>query len=123
MRQSILRTKSKAFALRIIKLYKYLKNELHETVISKQILRSGTSIGACIAEAYFAESDGDFIHKLAISQKESNETIYWLELLYEGEFITDEKAFESIYGGAVEIQKLLTASIKTVKRKINSDKK
>ena len=93
-------------------------SEKQEFVLSKQILRSGTSIGANIAEAFYAESDMDFVHKLSISQKEAGETIYWLELLHDSDFISDIE-FESINKDAEEMIKLLTSSIKTVKAKLN----
>lgn len=83
MKESALKIKSKAFALRIIKMYNYLCEEKKEYVMSKQILRSGTSIGANVAEAFFAQSDADFIAKLYISRKEAGETIYWIDLLKE----------------------------------------
>jgi len=86
---------SKTFALRIIRLYKYLNEEKREYVIAKQVYRSGTSIGANIAESRNAQSKADFINKLNIALKEADETEYWLELLFESETI-DEKEFESI---------------------------
>ncbi len=106
--------KSKAFALRIIKLYKYLCEQKNEYVLSKQILRSGTSIGANIHEAFYAQSTADFISKLSISQKEDGETLYWLELLHDSSFIDDD-AFKSIYNDCEELMKLLTVSIKKSK--------
>ena len=86
---------SKNFALRIIKLYSYLCDEKKEFIISKQIYRSGTSIGANIAESIYAQSDADYIHKLKISLKEASETKYWLELLYESDII-DDYQFDSL---------------------------
>src|SRR5690242_10108812 len=80
MKENLLKDKSFMFAIRIIKLYKYLCDEKKEFVLSKQVLRCGTSVGALVREAEHAESKADFVHKLAISQKEINETIYWLEL-------------------------------------------
>ena len=82
---------SKAFAIRIIKLYKYLSEEKKEFVISKQILRSGTSIGANISESIFAQSRMDFVSKMSIALKEANETKYWLELLVETDYLTEEQ--------------------------------
>jgi four helix bundle protein len=114
MKENILKDKSLAFAVRIVNLCKFLISEYREYVLSKQILRSGTSIGANIREASFGESKPDFIHKLAIAQKEINETMYWLELLKETDYITDLQ-FESINTGAVELMKLTTSSIKTAK--------
>lgn len=86
---------SKSFALRVIKLYKYLLEEKHEYIMSKQVYRSGTSIGANIAESRNAQSKADFINKLSIALKEADETMYWLELLHESENI-DNKQFESM---------------------------
>ena len=89
-RENVLRDKSYKFALRIVKLYKHLAEEKKEYVLSKQILRLGTSIGANIAEGNQAQSKPDFIHKLSIAHKESFETEYWLCLLRDGEFITEK---------------------------------
>ena len=111
MKESILRDKSKAFAIRIIKLYKFLLEEKKEFVISKQILRCGTSIGAI-----YGVSEADFMNKLSITQKEASETIYWLELLYETDFITKEQ-FDSMLADADELVRLLAASIITMKKK------
>ena len=116
MKESILRDKSKAFAIRIIKLYKFLLEEKKEFVISKQILRCGTSIGANFAEAIYGVSEADFMNKLSIAQKEASETIYWLELLYETDFITEEQ-FDSMLADADELVRLLAASIITMKKK------
>ena len=81
MRESVLRDKSFSFAIRVVNLFKHLKETKNEYVISKQLLRSGTSVGANIRESEYSESKADFVHKLSIAQKEANETIYWLELL------------------------------------------
>ena len=116
MKESILRDKSKVFAIRIIKLYKFLLEEKKEFVISKQILRCGTSIGANFAEAIYGVSEADFMNKLSIAQKEASETIYWLELLYETDFITKEQ-FDSMLANADELVRLLAASIITMKKK------
>ena len=89
MKESALKIKSKAFALRIIKMYNYLCEEKKEYVMSKQILRSGTSIGANVAEAFFAQSDADFIAILYISRKEAGETIYWIDLLKESGYLSE----------------------------------
>jgi len=115
MKENVLKEKSFRFAVRIVNLYKYLCEDKKEFVLSKQILRSGTSIGAMIHEAEHSESKADFIHKLAIAQKEINETIYWLELLKETEYIS-LKEFESINTDATEIIKLITSIIKTSKK-------
>ena len=116
MKESILKDKSKAFALRIIKMYKYLCDEHDEYVLSKQMLRSGTSIGANIAEAFYAQSEADFIAKLYISRKEAGETIYWIELLRDTSYLDIHKA-SSILEDCEELMKLLTSSIKTMKEK------
>jgi four helix bundle protein len=116
VQNSILRKKSFAFAIRIVNLYKYLSDGKKEYVLSKQLLRSGTSIGAMVREAQNAESDKDFIHKLAISQKECDESLYWLELLKETDYLTLLE-FESISLEGVELIKMLKSSIITSKRK------
>lgn len=103
-----------SFALRIIKAYKYLTTEKQEFVISKQLLRSGTAIGALVREAEFAESKNDFIHKLGIALKEANETEYWLILLKESDHIPIG-SFESILSDCREQIKLLVSIIKSAK--------
>lgn len=113
-KENILKVKSYDFALRIVKLYKHLSETKGEYVLSKQILRSGTSIGANIAEANQAQSKADFIHKLSIAHKESFETDYWLCLLRDSQYLSIPQA-ESLLVGCQELQKLLTASIKTSK--------
>jgi len=113
-KQNILREKSLAFAIRIVKFNKYLKEDLKEYVLSKQILRSGTSVGALIRESENASSLKDFIHKLSIALKEADETQYWLELLFKSEVIT-QTVFESLNHDAEELVKLLVASLKTSK--------
>lgn len=119
--KSILETKSFSFAVRIINLYKYLIETNKEFVLSKQLLRSGTAVGALIKEAQNAESKMDFVHKLAIAQKECAETNYWLELLKETNFIT-EIEFKSINDNATEILKMIRSSILTTKNNITSSK-
>ena len=114
MKENVLRDKAFNFALRIVKLYQYLANEKKEFVISKQVLRSGTSIGANIEEANQAQSKTDFIHKFSISQKESFETHYWIRILRESEFL-NKKLADSLLEDCEEIQKLITSSIKTAK--------
>lgn len=115
MKDSVLKSKSYKFSLRIIKLFQYLSNEKKEFVLSKQILRSGTSIGANIEEGVQGESKNDFIHKLSIANKEAFETHYWLRLLRDDE-ILERKIAESLLADCDEIQKLLVSSIKTAKR-------
>ena len=120
MRENILKIKSLKFAIRIVNLYRYLIDSKKEFVLSKQILRSGTSIGAMVREAEHSESKADFVHKLAIAQKEINETIYWLELLNETEYILN-KEFESINTDAEETIKMITSSIKTAKKSLTTN--
>ena len=113
-RDRAVQDKSFAFALRIVKLYKHLCEEKREYVLSKQLLRSGTAVGALIREAEQAESKPDFIHKLAIALKEANETEYWLELLHQSDYI-DDKGFKSISNDLKQLLRLLTAIIKKSK--------
>ena len=112
----VLEEKTYLFALRIIKAYKYLTDK-NVYVLSKQLLRSGTSIGANCREAAYAQSKQDFISKLSIALKETNETIYWLELLHDSNIISDE-SFTSVHTDALEILKLLISIIKTSKSNI-----
>ena len=116
---NIIVDKSKAFALRIIKLYKYLSEEKKEFILSKQVLRSGTSIGANVREAIRGQSKADFIFKMNISLKEASETEYWLELLGESSYIT-KKQYEDIHKDCVELIKLLTAIINSGRKENNS---
>ena len=111
---NIVETKSFQFALRIVKLYKYLCGNHREFTLSKQLLRCGTSIGANICEAQQAQSRPDFVAKLCISLKESVETDYWLRLLYESEYLTDDQ-FSSIIYDCKELERLLTSIIKTAR--------
>ena len=104
--------KSKTFAKRIVRLYSYLCDEKREYVMSKQLLRSGTSIGANIAEAKCAASRKDFLNKIYISLKETMETIYWLELLCETGYIAQEQ-YSSIHADAEELRRILSATTKT----------
>ncbi|MGN0609407.1 MAG: four helix bundle protein [Oscillospiraceae bacterium] len=106
--------KSKKFAIRIINMYKYLCSEKNEYVLSKQVLRSGTSIGANLAEAECSISKKDFTFKLYIALKECNETKYWLELLYETGYLS-EQLYCSIYSDCEEIRRMLSASTRTLK--------
>lgn len=114
MKENILSEKSHSFALRMIKLYKYMIQEHREFVLSKQVLRSGTSIGANIEESVHAQSKVDFVHKLSIAQKEASETRYWLILLRDSDYLKKNLA-KSLLDDCEEIQKILTASIKTAK--------
>ncbi len=111
---SPVRDKSFRFALRVVRLYRYLKDEKKEYVLSKQVLRSGTAIGALVRESQYVESTADFIHKLSIALKEANETDYWIELLYQSDYL-EEKSYQSIHADIEELLKLLTAIIKTTK--------
>ena len=119
--KNILKEKSFALALRIIKLYKFLIENKKEYVLSKQILRSGTSVGAMIREAQNAESKMDFVHKLAIAQKECDETIYWMELMVQSDYISKE-AFESVSAEAEQVLKMIKSAILTTKRNIATKK-
>ncbi|MDO4177585.1 MAG: four helix bundle protein [Phascolarctobacterium sp.] len=110
--------KSKSFALRIVKLNRFLCNEKKEYVMSKQVLRSGTSIGANVKEGIYAQSKADFNTKMYVALKEASETEYWLELLYESGYI-DEEAFNSIYVDCKEILRILMSITKTLKEKSN----
>ena len=113
--ESIIDRKSKAFALRIIKLYKHLKEVDKEFILSKQILRSGTSIGANARERKNSQSKADFVNKLSIALKEADETQYWLELLYESGIINKD-IFCSLNNDLKEIIAIITTSIKTAKQ-------
>jgi four helix bundle protein len=116
MKENVLVDKSKCFAIKIVRLYKYL-NEVHlEHILSKQILRSGTSIGANAKEGAYAQTKADLIAKLFIAQKECAEVEYWLELLYESEYI-DRSEFESIYADCQELMRMIVASTKTLQSK------
>ena len=114
--ENIILVKSKVFALRIIKMYKYLKEEKKEYVLSQQLLRSGTSIGANVKESVFAQSTADFYAKMYIAQKEAGETEYWLELLYESGYI-DQKLFDSFLVDCQELIKLLVSITKNSKKR------
>ena len=114
MRESVTYDKSKAFAVRIVRMCKWLRNEHKDFVISQQCLRSGTSIGANLCEAMHGQSRPDFVAKLHIALKEAFETNYWLELLHETDYLNDS-TFESMQGDCEEIIKLLTATINTSK--------
>jgi four helix bundle protein len=116
MSEDVIKTKSFAFAIRVVNLYKTLISK-NEYIISKQILRSGTSVGANIREAKNAESKADFIHKMGISQKEADETLYWLELLQATNYISNEE-FLSLNNDGVEVLKLIKSIIITSKNNI-----
>ncbi len=116
MNEGITYQKSKRFAVRIVKLYQYLCKDKKEYMLSKQLLRSGTSIGANIAEANCAFSEKDFLAKMYIAFKECAETEYWLELLHESEILSEQE-YRSIIADCNEIKKLLSAITKTTKKK------
>ena len=116
MKKSFVKDKSFVFALKVIKIYKSLIGDQREFVISKQLLRSGSSIGALVRESEHAESKVDFIHKLSIALKEANETEYWLDLLFHSDYLSRED-FESFQTDNKEILRLLISIIKTSKGK------
>ena len=116
----IARDKSRKFAVRIVNLHNHLRDDRKEYVMSKQLLRSGTSIGANLAEAEYAISEKDFLSKVYIALKESAETVFWLELLFHTDYI-DEAAYNSINEDALELLKMLKATTKTLSNKLNSN--
>ena len=116
MADSPLITKSKEFALQVIKVCNYVKQNKKESVLTNQLIRSGTSVGANVKEAAFAQSKADFQAKIFIAQKECAETEYWLELLYESDYI-NKTEFDSIYRDCQELMKILVSSTKTLQGK------
>jgi four helix bundle protein len=114
-RSDPLKEKGFAFSLRIVKLNRYLVDTYKEYILSKQLLRSGTAIGALIREAKYAQSKADFVHKLTIALKEANETDYWLDLLHQSHYL-DDKMYHSIQPDIDELLSLLIASTKTAKK-------
>jgi four helix bundle protein len=116
MKKSPIKTKSYLLAINIVELYKRLSEQRKEYVLSKQVLKSGTSVGANIREAIQAESKADFIHKMCIALKESSETEYWLELLRDTNHL-DEPTFDSLHSECEEVSRLLTAIIKSSKER------
>jgi len=119
MRKNVLKEKSFVFALRVVKAYKYLTEEKQEYILSKQLLRSGTAIGALVHEAEYTQSIPDFINKMSVALKEANETEYWLMLLKESEFI-ENGVYLSIVNECQELLRLLISTINTSKK--NKDK-
>ncbi|HZV12299.1 MAG TPA: four helix bundle protein [Candidatus Kapabacteria bacterium] len=115
MKNTILRDKSYAFAIRIVKLSQFLQSKKKEFVLSKQILRSGTAICALIQEAEFAQSRADFVNKMSIALKEANETKYWLSLLKDTDFL-EEKPFQSLQADCKEVVAMLVSTVKTTKQ-------
>ncbi|MCY7349889.1 MAG: four helix bundle protein [Cytophagaceae bacterium] len=114
-RENIIVVKSYAFALRIVRLYKFLTEEKREFVLAKQILRSGTSIGANISEAQSTETKNDFIHKMGIAAKEILETLYWLNLLHDGKF-TEQTPFEAIRQDCQELLRITNSIVLTTRQ-------
>ncbi len=119
-RESVTLDKSKIFAIRIVRLYQYLSTDKKEFVLSKQLLRSGTSIGANLSEAIYGISEKDFLSKIYISLKECAETKYWLELLFNTDYLTQSQ-YDSIDTDCTELIKLLTAISKTMSKKLKSN--
>jgi four helix bundle protein len=117
-KENTARYKSKRFAVRIVNLYKYLCDEKREFVLSKQLLRSGTSIGANLAEAEYGVSEKDFLAKVYISLKEAAETVYWLDILFETNYLSLQE-YESVKGDCEEILKMLKSTTKTLSKKLN----
>ena len=115
-KDNIIVTKSYSFALEIIKIYKFLINDKKEYIISKQMLRSGTSVGANIHEAIASESKKDFIHKLGIAVKEARETSYWLNLLKDSDYVNDEQ-FKNLNSYCDEVIRILNSIILTTKER------
>jgi four helix bundle protein len=116
--ENVLRNKSYQFALRMIKLFRYMCEKHKEYILSKQILRSGTAIGALVREAEHAQSKADFLNKMNIALKEANETEYWLSLLKDSDFLS-EKEYNSIYENIDELLRLLVSIVKTTKTRLN----
>ncbi len=121
MNDNLIVDKTKQFAIRIVNLYKFLCDEKHEYVLSKQLLRSGTSIGANVREGIRGQSTSDFGMKMNIALKEASETEYWLEILHETGFLTEQQ-FNSIYADCVEVNKILNSIVKTTYEKLKGDK-
>lgn len=115
MNENVLKNKSYTFSIRIVKLYQHLSKDKKEYLIGKQILKSGTAIGALIREGEYAQSKPDFINKMSIALKEANETVYWLDILHDTNYL-DKVLYESLKNDNLEIIKLLTATVKTAKK-------
>ncbi len=120
--KSPLHTKSYSFAVRVVKMVRHINRDNKSFVITNQILRSGTAIGALVREAEFAQSPQDFVHKLSIALKECNETFYWLNILHDTEYIS-QTAFDSMVEDCDELIAILVASIKTTKQRNKTMKK
>jgi len=117
MRENVLKAKSFLFAIRIVKAYRYLVEQKKEHILSRQLVRSATSVGSIVREAEHAESIKDFTHKLSIGLKEINECKYWLDLLFATEYLT-KSIYDSLNKDCEELLKLLIASVKTSKKNI-----
>ena len=118
MTESVIRTKSYAFAIRIVNAYKFLTDTRKEFVLSKQLLRSGTAIGALVAEAHHAQSSADFLNKMNIALKEANETSYWLSLLMDTGYL-EQQVYDSISMDCSELIALLVSIVKTLKQSVS----
>ena len=112
--ENAIKNKSFDFAVRIVNLYKFLSTEKKELVLSRQVLKSGTSIGANVCESEHAQSRADFQNKLSIALKEANETLYWLQLLFRTNYL-EERLFNSLFEDCSELTKLLASIVKTLK--------
>ena len=121
-KESVVMNKSYAFALRVVKLYKYLVTEKKEYVLSKQLLRSGTAIGALIKEGEHAQSKADFLNKMNVSLKEANETEYWIELLRDSEYLSTSESL-SLLADIAEIIRILISIVKSTKASLDKNKK
>ena len=117
MTESVIRTKSYAFAIRIVNAYKFLTDTRKEFVLSKQLLRSGTAIGALVAEAHHAQRSADFLNKMNIALKEANETSYWLSLLMDTGYL-EQQVYDSISMDCSELIALLVSIVKTLKQSL-----
>ena len=122
MKESAIEIKSFTFAVRIVNLYRYLVEEKNEYVMSKQLMRSGTSIGANVAEAYRGVSDRDFVNKMSIALKEANESEYWIKLLHATGYLNDIQ-YESVKADCSEINKILIVIVKKTNERINQVQK
>ncbi len=122
MKENIIVDKSFLFAIKIVNQYKILCEVKREFVLSKQMLRSGTSIGANVREAHNGESKNDFIHKMAIAQKEAAEVLYWIELLYKTEYLSNEE-YNSFYNDATELIKIIKSIIISTKQNVSKSER
>ena len=117
MAESILKNKSYAFAIRVVKLSQFLQSEKKEFVLSRQLLRSGTAVGALVREAEFGQSKADFVNKMSVALKEANETEYWISLLKDTGYI-EQNLFENLQADCKELIAMLVSSIKTAKQNL-----